>query len=64
MKKYIFRMDKPYPDDDSENAVLEAYDGMERFAEVSNSCDLWSGTEITFNDGYKNYAFVYEPEEA
>ena len=64
MKKYIFRMDRSYPDDSSENVVLEAHDGMECFADLSNSCGLWSGAEITFNDGYKNYAFVYELEEA
>jgi hypothetical protein len=63
MKKYIFRMDKTLPDDGAENVILEAHDGMECWAEISDHCGVLDGVDVTFVDGYVNYAFVYELEE-
>jgi hypothetical protein len=63
MKKYIFRMDKTQPDDGAENAILEAHDGMECFAELPERYGVLDGVDVTFVDGYVNYAFVYELEE-
>jgi hypothetical protein len=63
MKKYIFRMDKAQPDDGAENVILEAHDGMECFADLSDHCGVLAGVDVIFVDGYVNHAFVYELEE-
>ena len=63
MKKYIFRMDKSYPDDGEDNAILEAHNGMECYADISSCYGCLDTVEIKFVDGYENMAFVYELEE-
>lgn len=65
MAKYIFRMDRSYPDEGVDKDILESHDGKLCEADLDGQkfvtplCTVL----VRFLDGYENMAFVYELEQ-
>ena len=63
-KMYSFRYDPTYPlDTEKDTEQLSSHDGMLCSADIDPRSPITTMTTITFQDGYKTSAFIYELEE-